>query len=45
MAATMPPTVGTSGVGPLLRDWRQRRRLSQLDLANEAIPVLVATAP
>lgn len=25
-----------SGVGPLLRDWRQRRRLSQLDLALEA---------
>jgi transcriptional regulator with XRE-family HTH domain len=24
------------GVGPLLRDWRQRRRLSQLDLALEA---------
>src|SRR3954471_4795551 len=26
-----PPTVGV-----LLRDWRQRRRLSQLDLSNEA---------
>src|SRR3954453_7051715 len=26
----------TAGVGPLLRDWRQRRRLSQLDLALEA---------
>ncbi len=24
------------GVGGLLRDWRQRRRLSQLDLSNEA---------
>jgi transcriptional regulator with XRE-family HTH domain len=24
------------GVGDLLRDWRQRRRLSQLDVANEA---------
>src|SRR3954454_14402614 len=24
------------GVGPLLRDWRQRRRISQLDLALEA---------
>ncbi len=24
------------GVGPLLRDWRQRRRLSQLDLSVEA---------
>ena len=23
-------------VGPLLRDWRRRRRLSQLDLALEA---------
>jgi transcriptional regulator with XRE-family HTH domain len=28
---TRPPTVGM-----LLRDWRQRRRLSQLDLSNEA---------
>src|SRR4051794_6405435 len=26
----------TAGVGPLLRDWRHRRRLSQLDLALEA---------
>jgi len=26
----------TAGVGPLLRDWRQRRRLSQLDLALDA---------
>jgi transcriptional regulator with XRE-family HTH domain len=26
----------TAGVGPLLRDWRTRRRLSQLDLALEA---------
>lgn len=25
-----------SGLGPLLRDWRQRRRLSQLGLATEA---------
>src|SRR5947209_9664220 len=24
------------GVGPLLKNWRQRRRLSQLDLAVEA---------
>src|SRR5688500_4587478 len=24
------------GIGDLLRDWRQRRRLSQLDLSNEA---------
>src|SRR5215208_5306576 len=36
------PAAGTSvrsasmGVGVLLRDWRQRRRLSQLDLAVEA---------
>ena len=26
----------TATVGPLLRDWRQRRRMSQLDLASEA---------
>ena len=26
----------TNGVGDLLRDWRARRRLSQLDLAGEA---------
>jgi transcriptional regulator with XRE-family HTH domain len=32
--ATTPPTA--AGVGPLLRQWRQRRRLSQLDLALEA---------
>src|SRR4051794_37287695 len=25
-----------AGVGPLIRDWRRRRRLSQLDLALEA---------
>ncbi len=31
-AATVPKT----GVGPLLRDWRRRRRRSQLDLALEA---------
>jgi transcriptional regulator with XRE-family HTH domain len=30
--STMPPT----HVGALLRDWRQRRRMSQLDLALEA---------
>src|ERR687898_1411956 len=28
--------VTATGVGPLLRDWRRRRRLSQLDLALEA---------
>jgi transcriptional regulator with XRE-family HTH domain len=34
MTAVAPPR--GAGVGPLLRDWRQRRRLSQLDLASEA---------
>src|ERR671918_575 len=29
-------TTATARVGPLLRDWRQRRRLSQFDLALEA---------
>jgi transcriptional regulator with XRE-family HTH domain len=29
-------TAAAPGVGPLLRDWRQRRRLSQLDVALEA---------
>jgi transcriptional regulator with XRE-family HTH domain len=29
-------TAAASTVGPLLRDWRKRRRLSQLDLALEA---------
>jgi transcriptional regulator with XRE-family HTH domain len=29
-------TARSTGVGDLLREWRQRRRLSQLDLANEA---------
>src|SRR3954447_21820019 len=32
VALTAPP----AGVGVLLRDWRQRRRKSQLDLALEA---------
>jgi transcriptional regulator with XRE-family HTH domain len=32
----MASTGATAGVGPLLRDWRRRRRLSQLDLALEA---------
>ncbi len=32
----MTMTVEAPGVGPILRDWRQRRRLSQLDLALEA---------
>ncbi len=31
-----PPSSGSSRVGGLLRDWRRRRRLSQLDLALEA---------
>jgi transcriptional regulator with XRE-family HTH domain len=34
MAATT--TTSTAGAGPLLRDWRRRRRLSQLDLALES---------
>lgn len=33
MSVLSPPA---PGVGHLLRDWRQRRRLSQLDLSNEA---------
>ncbi len=36
MEATMSPSAGAPRVGDLLRDWRQRRRLSQLDLASEA---------
>jgi transcriptional regulator with XRE-family HTH domain len=32
----MPELAARSRVGPLLRDWRLRRRLSQLDLAVEA---------
>jgi len=32
----MAIATATPGVGPLLRDWRRRRRLSQLDLALEA---------
>ncbi len=36
MAVTLSPAEAPAGVGPLLRDWRQRRRRSQLDLANEA---------
>src|SRR5919206_643566 len=32
----MATATATSGVGPLLRDWRKRRRLSQLDLALDA---------
>jgi transcriptional regulator with XRE-family HTH domain len=30
------PTAGYTGVGPLLREWRQRRRLTQLELALES---------
>ena len=33
----MPDLAAPSRVGALLRDWRQRRRLSQLDLALDAI--------
>jgi transcriptional regulator with XRE-family HTH domain len=32
----MNQAVATMGVGPLLRDWRRRRHLSQLDLALDA---------
>jgi transcriptional regulator with XRE-family HTH domain len=32
----LSPTFGNLGVGDLLRGWRQRRRLSQLDLSLEA---------
>jgi transcriptional regulator with XRE-family HTH domain len=36
MSVTTAPPTGAPGVGPLLRDWRQRRRMSQLDLSSEA---------
>lgn len=38
LAQTIPPHVSTAGrtVGDLLREWRQRRRMSQLLLAAEA---------
>lgn len=36
MASTTITNDTRAGVGPLLRDWRRRRRLSQLDLALEA---------
>lgn len=36
MVATISPAARPPGVGPLLRDWRRRRRLSQLELASEA---------
>ncbi|WP_341891306.1 helix-turn-helix transcriptional regulator [Variovorax sp. YR752] len=37
MSATLPLGASASStVGELLRDWRQRRRLSQLDLAGDA---------
>ncbi len=36
MATTAITNDTRAGVGPLLRDWRRRRRLSQLDLALEA---------
>src|SRR5690349_22727559 len=32
----MPEVRERSRIGPLLREWRQRRRLSQLDLALQA---------
>ncbi len=34
--SVLSPAVGRAGVGELLRAWRQRRRLSQLDLSIEA---------
>jgi transcriptional regulator with XRE-family HTH domain len=34
--ATVPPPDAGGGVGGLLRDWRKRRRLSQMDLALTA---------
>jgi transcriptional regulator with XRE-family HTH domain len=36
VVATISPAARPPGVGPLLRDWRRRRRLSQLELASEA---------
>jgi transcriptional regulator with XRE-family HTH domain len=36
MTATMTISGSGSGAGSMLRDWRRRRRLSQLDLALEA---------
>ena len=36
MVATLTSPPGAPTVGALLREWRQRRRLSQMDLANEA---------
>src|ERR671917_2665508 len=35
-ATTLPAVDGAPSVGALLREWRRRRRLSQLDLANAA---------
>ena len=32
----MVTAVASHGVGALLRDWRQRRRMSQMELALEA---------
>ena len=36
MATTLTAPGGAPTVGDLLRDWRRRRRLSQLEVANEA---------
>src|SRR6186713_898319 len=36
MNASMMSTYQTHAIGDLLREWRQRRRMSQLDLASEA---------
>jgi transcriptional regulator with XRE-family HTH domain len=36
MVAAVTEVTVRAGVGPLLRDWRRRRRRSQLDLALDA---------
>jgi transcriptional regulator with XRE-family HTH domain len=37
VAVTIAAQAAAPGVGPRRRDWRVRRRLGQLDLANQAI--------
>ena len=34
--AAMPQAIARAGVGPLLKEWRRRRHMSQLDLSLEA---------
>ena len=36
LTATAIGAVGTVGIGPMIRHWRERRRMSQLFLASEA---------